>query len=335
MRNRKNSPALTNALERIYWSRKIPAMRARKGLGEHMNALETKKSHRLLRVLAVAGVVLLLLTGLNFFCQTVWAHRHPAFHPEGEPVELAPLLEQGERSREDYDLIFSQTGLSQWAVEELLRKEDGVRTILAAQEAFFDPVEAECVTLLFGRFTCEDLLRDESGEPLYSAPLAPFRPGDILVSFSTHSVGWRHGHAGLVVDAGEGITLEAVQLGVNTYRGWAERWRNYSNFMVLRVKDKTDEERQQVVDFALKRLNDVPYSLLSGVFGPKDQAGREEYKVQCAYLPWLAWQSAGVDLDGDGGKIVTVRDLAESGEVEVVQVYGMDPALLADRQVRG
>lgn len=300
-----------------------------------MEVMDQKKHRRRLRWMGVLLAVLLLLTGINFFLQSVWAHRHAAFHPEGEPVDLLPVVSQRVMDQEDYDLVFRQTGLAQAAVDDLRQMgKKGLRFILDAQEKFFAPVESECVTLLFGRFTCEDLLRDDDGVPVYGSPIAPLRPGDVVLSFSTHSWGWRHGHAGLVVDAINQASLEAVQLGVNTYVADMNHWRNYSNFMVLRVKESTQDQRSKVVDFALEHLNDVPYSLLSGIFGPKDQNGAEEIKTQCAYLPWRAWQEAGVDLDGDAGRIVTVQDLAESDHLEVVQVYGIDPELLIDRQSR-
>lgn len=308
------------------------AAKRRKGL---KNIKQTDaKSHKFLRLLGMIGVLFLLLKGLNFFYQTLWAHRYPDFRPMDSPFELVSILEQDVRSKEEYDLIFTQTGLSQWAVETLLQRQDGIQIILETQKAILSPARTVCTPLISGRFTCEDLLQDEEGNPLYSAPLAPFQPGDFLVSFSTHTWGWRHGHAGLLVDPENKTVLEAAQLGVNSYLSPAQNWRNYSNFMILRVKNQSSAQRQQVVEFALKHLNDVPYSLLAGIWGPKNQAGAETYKVQCAYLPWLAWQSVGVDLDGDGGKIVTVRDLVESDAVEVVQVCGIDPAFLLDRQAR-
>lgn len=298
-----------------------------------MKVIHQKIRKRLLHGIAVLFVILLLLTGINFSLQSGLAHRHEVFHPEGEPIDLRPIVTRQKMEQVDYDLVFRQTGLAQAAVDDLRQMgEKGIQWILDTQEMFFAPVQSKCVTLLFGRFTCEDLLRDEDGTPLYGSPIAPLRPGDVIVSFSTHSWGWRHGHAGLVVDAVDGATLEAVQLGMNTYIANMKHWRNYSNFMVLRVKDSTRSQRNQVVDFALEHLNDVPYSLLSGVFGPKDQKGTKEIKTQCAYLPWRAWQEAGVDLDGDGGRVVTVRDLVESDDLEVVQVYGIDPELLLNRQ---
>ena len=47
--------------------------------------------------------------------------------------------------------------------------------------------------------------------------------------------------------------------------------------------------------------------------------------TSCAHLVWEAYQSTGLDLDSDGGKIVTVKDLANSEYLDVVQVYGVDP----------
>lgn len=300
-----------------------------------MEATYPKIRKRLLCWITVLLSILLLLTGINFFLQSIWAHQFTPFYPEGEPIDLYPVITQQKMGPEDYDVVFKQTGLAQAAVDDLRQMgEEGLQFILNAQKTVFTPLEAECMTLIFGRFTCEDLLKNKDGTPAYGPQIAPLRPGDVIVSFSTHTWGWRHGHAGLVVDSAHQASLEAVQLGVNTYVADMNHWRNYSNFMVLRVKDSTEVQRQQVTDFALEHLNDVPYSLLAGVFGAKDQRGAEEIKTQCAYLPWRAWQEAGIDLDGDGGRIVTVQDLVESDDLEVVQVYGIDPGLLMDRQSR-
>ena len=48
-------------------------------------------------------------------------------------------------------------------------------------------------------------------------------------------------------------------------------------------------------------------------------------------LPWYAWARQGFDLDSDGGRLVTVADLAASPLLELVQVRGMDPALFSGR----
>ena len=280
--------------------------------------------------LLIGTILALLLTG---FLQLIWSHRHGAFLPEPTEISLAGLLEQPSLSSEDYTLLYHQTGLSPAAIDDYLEQgEDGRQAILKTAKGFHHAPEATCVSLIGGRFTCEDLLLNEEGKRVAAVPMAPLRAGDILLSFSTHTLGWRHGHAGLVVDPVAGLVLEAVQLGENSYQASTTHWRTYSNFLVLRVKDATQALGRKVADFAKRVLDGVPYSLLPGIVCPKGAPIEETPGVHCAYLPWFAWQQQGVDLDGNGGAIVTVADLARSPRLEVVQVFGLDPSLLEDRQ---
>ncbi|MEG2118796.1 MAG: hypothetical protein RRY53_00470, partial [Pseudoflavonifractor sp.] len=269
---------------------------------------------------------------VNLFLQTIWVHRIPFFSPDYPKVDLTDTLEQSALTENDYDTVFQQTGLARPAVDALLAQGPaGVAQITATQEGFFTPSAARCVELIGGHFTCEDRTVDSGGSASYSVPLAPLAPGDIIVSFSTHTFGWRHGHAGLVADPARGITLEAVVMGSDSAQMDVQHWRTYSNFMVLRVKGASDELRRQVADFGFAHLDGIHYGLLSGIFGTKAPPPTEDLVAQCAYLPWYAWQAFDADLDGDGGKIVTVADLASSPLVEVVQVYGIDPAQLSGR----
>lgn len=271
-------------------------------------------------------MLLLLLVFVNNLLQTFWAHRAPVFSPDYALADLSPLLAQPGLTDEDYATIFLQTGLSRQAVDQLLPFGEGaIDQILATQAGFFSQPHIDCVTLLPGRFTCEDRIVNEDGAREAAVPLALVEPGDIILSFSTHSVGWRHGHAGLVVDSAKGLILEAVSLGSNSYVQDIAHWRTYSNFIVLRVKGTTTKERAQVAQFAMEHLDGIPYSLTSGIFGAKAPDPEASLRSQCSYLPWYAWQTAGYDLDSDGGRIVTVGDLAESPLVEVIQVYGLNP----------
>ncbi len=59
-----------------------------------------------------------------------------------------------------------------------------------------------------------------------------------------------------------------------------------------------------------------------------DRTGSGYTKIvgtQCAHLIWCAFREFGYNLDGDGGLIVTPKDLYESPLLEVIQVYGMKP----------
>ena len=298
--------------------------------GVPLSSSPRKRRRYLLWAIPLAGLVLLFCA--NLLLQTFWAHRHPAFFPDYDKVNLTPILAQSTLSAQDYDTLFLQTGLSGAAVDDLLFfGQGGIEQIIATQEGFFTPYSNECVAMLPGRFTTEDLILDEQGSRTAGVPLALVQPGDILLSFSTHTFGWRHGHAGLVTDAEHGITLEAVVMGSDSAQLSMQHWRTYSNFMLLRIKDATAEEREQVVKLALEHLDGIPYGLTSGVFGVKAPDLEASLRAQCSYLPWYAWQAAGYDLDSDGGRIVTVGDLAASPLLEVVQVYGMKPEDLLPR----
>ena len=269
------------------------------------------------------------MSALVFALQDLWSHRAPRYAPT-DPVPIEGILRQESWSPREEALLFAETGLSPAALHQLKEKgEEGITQILETQAGYFQALTSRCVPLIGGGFTCEDLLYDEAGEKAYPVPLAPLKAGDLLLSFATHSMGWRHGHAGLVVDPVKGTVLEAVQLGMNSYLAGAKHWRNYSNFLLLRVKEVGESLRRQVADFAKENLNDIPYSLLPGIVSPKEAEIGEGPGVHCAYLPWYAWKKGGgIDLDATGGPIVTVADLAKSPQVEVVQVYGLDPHLV-------
>ena len=283
-----------------------------------------KKSRRKRLALLFLAIVLFLVV-LFLFLQHVWPHRSQPFRPDYPQLELSGLLAGDNLTPSDYQTIYQQTGLGPAAVDDLLALGDaGVQQILDTQERFFlPPGDAPCRAM--GFVTYEHRYRDESGRALAGVPLAPLREGDILVSLSTHTLGWRHGHAGLVLDPDAGITLESVVLGSDSAQTKVSHWRTYSTLLVLRPKDATAAQRSAVVAFAEEHLDGIPYSLLSGIFGPKFQPVDASHNAQCAYLPWYAWMSQGFDLDGDGGRIVTPMDLT-LGEVEIVQICGIDPA---------
>lgn len=278
--------------------------------------------------LAIVLAVLLALPLLWFLLQGPFAHRRQPFAPTYEKLDLAPVLEKETAlTAEDYQTLYTQTGLGPAAVDDLRAQgAQGVRQILDTQDAFFSvPCNSSCAPL--GVTTREHRYLDEEGRMVYAAPLAPLKEGDVFVALSTHTVGWTHGHAGLVLDPSpkRPVTLESVVLGEPSCAMNANHWRSYTSWMVLRPK-ADDATRHQVVELAREKLTDVPYSLVSGVFGDKFQPLDGPHDTHCGYLPWYAWMAVGIDLDGDGGRVVAPEDLTLSENMEVVQVYGMDPA---------
>ena len=266
---------------------------------------------RLLKIVGIALIVVVAICVFYYLLQRYWAHRDGYFVPSYEQVELT--------EDSDYETIFLQTGLGKSAVDKLIANGD-FQTILDAQESFFHPPKAECEELL-GWFTREDRLVEDSGvEP----ELIDIQPGDILISLSTHSFGWHHGHAAIAISRYS--TLESAVMGTDSSFGSVNRWKEYSNFAVLRIKDVTEEQQQALVEYRLEYLEGVPYDLLVGILGDKaPDVDDESFGLQCSYLAWYAWYQFGYDLDSDGGKIVTPHDILHSDLVEIVQIYGMDP----------
>jgi len=175
---------------------------------------------------------------------------------------------------------------------------------------------AVCTPLL-GWFTMEDRVPKAEG-----ISFTNLQPGDIILTLSTHSLGWRHGHAGLILDAE--TVLECTTWGKDSTIAGIDHWKTYADCTVLRVKGVTDKQQQQVVTYAKEHLCGVPYHLSAGFIGEKDlDVEDSRFGLQCAYLVWYAWNHFGYDLDSDGGRLVTTQDILDSELLEVVESFGM------------
>ena len=89
-------------------------------------------------------------------------------------------MDSGTLSEETYGLLTAESGLSPLAVQQLL-SQGRAEEILSCQQALHTPPEATCRALLPFRVTCE--------ERSAAVPLAPLEPGDLLITFSTHTLG--------------------------------------------------------------------------------------------------------------------------------------------------
>ena len=267
--------------------------------------MKSKVRKRIYIALTSLSVLLLCL----YVAQTKLVHLGGAFTPDYPKEKIAEGT--------DYETLLLQTGLGKPAVDKLMENNQ-LNIALQVQQHFFAQPATECKEI-FGWFTKSDRI------PKDTAPdFVDLQPGDVLLTLSTHSVGWRHGHAGLVVD--ESTVLECMTLGNDSELASVKHWSKYSNFAVLRVKGVTSELQEQVVAYAKENLCGVPYRLSAGLIGRKDCQPEEIwFGLQCSYLVWYAWNQFGYDLDSDGGRLVTARDLLESDLLEVVQIYGMDP----------
>lgn len=273
-------------------------------------------------LLLALGTGVLSLFLLVFLLQVVWAHRIWVQASPVDKLAIADVVKEGTIQEEEYPLLFAQTGLGKDALDSLLEKGDqGKARILEYQREYVKQVYVKCAPLL-GWFTREDLLVDQNRNLVKGPDFANIQPGDILLSLSTHSMGWMHGHAALVLD--EKRALQTLALGENSVITEVDSWRNYSNYALLRVRGISPERGFEVATYAEQNLKDIPYRLLAGLFQEKKMNSESKFfGAHCAYLVWYAWEEFGVDLDGDEGRVVTPRDLLQSDQLEIVQTYGL------------
>lgn len=261
-----------------------------------------------------ASLVALVLFGVTFLALADGAADDSArVVPSYAKEDLAPVLEKELWTEEDYDFLYHQTGLGKVALDDLKGQND---RILAFQEALFYRGELEHISA--GPITWHDALKG------YEAPIAPLENGDVLVTSTCHTLGWRNGHSALVVDGRFGLVLQCVGPGTLSGIDKPDFFLSSANFLVLRLKDATKEERAEIAFYAEDHLNGIDYSVLTGFFSsPKDQ-GEEPKTTHCSHLVWQAYYYFGIDIDPDGGPVCSSRDIAECPYFEVVQAYGFD-----------
>lgn len=245
--------------------------------------------------------------------------------PDYEKTDISGILEKDALEEEDYKELFYQTGLGKTAVDEILTdKASGKKKILQFQNAFFRDANVSCEKI--GIITSQESIVNNEGNPMYGFSLAPYKNGYILVTKATHSLGWRHGHAGIITDADNQETLEAVILGTDTQLQDINKWRVYPSFMMLKLKDASQETLDEIAEFAKNNLLGIPYGLTVGLTSKKNPSPDNIKSTQCSHVAWYPLMQFGYDVDYDGSWLVTPKDIANSDLFEIVQIYGVDPA---------
>lgn len=282
-----------------------------------------KKTTIVLLSVFTALCVLILVLGASFLIADSICEKDARIIPSYEKIDLTPLIEKEEWTDEDYETIYRQTGLGRAAAEEVERSR-----LTAFQEALFFEGKVEHTSIT--PVTSHDNLVDPETGKSYMAPIAPLQKGDILLSSTTHMFGWRHGHAALVAEPelSSRTVFESVTIGEDSglTQGGDQWFRKSSNFLVLRLKGVSEEERAAIADRAVEELSGIPYNIFVGYFSPKNQCknGRTPTMTHCSHLVWQSYLNAGYDIDFNGGPLCKPSDIARSPLFEVVQVYGFD-----------
>lgn len=279
-----------------------------------------KKSNTFMRVFSVFLIVLVAFKTVDFALSEItdiWAYEDVEEISVTEWSAVYDKLENGDSLTEkDYDLIFSQTGLGKPSVDFLIENPEKIHEY---REYYLADKDYKCVRE--GVFACHEFITDLEGSAIQNPPFVNLQNGDIIITLSIHSLGWRHGHAAIVVDAENGTTAQAVMIGEKSAFGHIGEWRDFPLVAVLRPKNVNTEIIDEVVTFTKEKLIGIDYSLMSGIL-----SGRDENIIptmtHCAHYVWYAYKCFGIDIDSNGGRIVTPKEILHSENLEVVQVFG-------------
>jgi uncharacterized protein YycO len=284
--------------------------------------MKSKKINKLFRVIMVTLGALIVFFSADFILSEItdmWAYKDSDNRNDFRWLKLEDKFESGyELTTEDYEEIFLQTGLGKPAVDKLLA--DGRPDKINEYRDYY-LMDKEYYCYRKGVFACHERIIDTGGKELRNPDFADLQNGDIILTLSIHSLGWRHGHATIITDAENGVGVQAVMIGEksNNSRIWS--WRKYPLVAVLRPKNTDESVRNQAGQFAEENLKGLYYSLLGGVFTGRD-VDETPTSTQCAHLVWYAYLTCGIDIAPESGKIITPKDFLNSENLEIVQVYG-------------
>lgn len=276
----------------------------------------------------IEKILIFACVGMAVFCLLMgWKQQSETevyCAPDRKRENIEEILDETYWDKEKYRMLFYQTGLGRRVIESI-PVEERKDTLLKSQQAFFLTPTVEC--------SANSVISwQEENTNLYLPEINGLEEGDILVSFCSHTFGWRNGHAAIVVDAKKGKTLEAVFIGRDSCLQSVQKWRKYPSFLVLRLKDTMPEVRKEIAEYALENLEGIQYGFVTDVIEHFWGIDRNAADTDCAHLIWRSFFAFGYDLDSDGGLIVTPRDIAESPLLEIVQVYGIDLDTIQERK---
>lgn len=285
------------------------------------NFVKNRIFYKICRVITVVLAVLIVFFSVDFILSEItdkWAYED-AKGDDTKWVQITKKIDNNiQLTDSDYAEIFAQSGLGKPAVDKLLSEERPDR-IDEYRNYYLQDKEFYCYRK--GVFACHEHITDVDGKEIYNPYFADLQNGDIVLTLSIHSLGWRHGHATIITDAQNGKGVQAVMVGEKSNSSSTWSWTKYPLVAVLRPKNVDENVRNQAGQYAEDNLKGLYYSLLGGVF-----SGRNPEKplktTQCAHLVWYAYLTCGVDIAPESGRIITPKDFLKSDNLEIVQVYG-------------
>ena len=281
-----------------------------------MNTRKSRIQQVIFRLLAIVLVFMVVNWTLSAIADLT-AYREPVAVNSEEWKLITNKMRSGVPLTEgEYETVYSQTGLGKPALEKLILS-GKYEEIEMYYDYYMQNKDYECNRK--GVFAYHEYITDENGQRISNPRFADLQNGDIIITLSIHSLGWRHGHAAIVTDAQKGITVQAVMMGELSAFGNVNEWNEFPLVAVLRAKDLDAKTRQEIADYANNNLVGLEYSLFAGMLESKTKPLAQ---TQCAHLVWYAYNQFGINIDSTGGAFVTPKDILHSDKLEIVQVYG-------------
>ncbi|MBE7052486.1 MAG: hypothetical protein E7395_07970 [Ruminococcaceae bacterium] len=271
------------------------------------------------KILIMVVLLILFVAGGNIYCNLTVFHNVTALKKD-----ITDVIDINKtRTQKDYALIYEQTGVAPALAKQIIESGSSPK-LLELQSHLFEPKDYEREYIFFPT-TAEERSKSKT-------PIVPLKNRDILITFNTHTLFWRHGHCAIVTDADNGEVLEHRSIGNVSSFGYSSYWGTYPAFVILRHDDA--KKAEMAAKYAKDSLVGIDYNLFAGVL-KKDKSDEDKpSSSQCSHIVWQAFKSVGVDIDSDGGFLVTPHDVAMSDELSVIQLFGLDGDDFSDRVLK-
>ncbi len=268
--------------------------------------------NKAVKILCIILAVIILLLSTLFIGTCVRRNWKP-WQPDYEQIDLMPILNKTVLSNDDYDLLFRQTGLTKLGIDGFLQN-GNKSAILEIQKYFF-----ESQNIYFKDFApFMGYMRRNNNDVV---PHAILENGDILFSPSTFLSFIEMAHCAMVINEFNEAVIQANGYDSPSNTSSANNIFVRPAFIILRANEDS-KTRDAISNYAKSNLIGLKYDLLAGIFESKAPTTLE--RTHCSHIVWYAYNHFGIDIDCNGGKIVTPHEIASSTKLSIVQVYGID-----------
>lgn len=275
-----------------------------------MNDIKILFSNKKIRIFIIIVSIVLLYTMLG-----IYNYSKSYYTPDYSMEDISDIFIKEDITDRDYEKIFLNTGVAQIASKELI--DSGNTTLLRFLNSYYFKKP-----LYKNKYIAFPVTANELNEGIRT-PLVPLKKGDVLITFNTHTLLWRHGHSAIVVDdKGEEI-LEHIAVGHKSRISPSQRWGVYPGFMILRYKDSNVAKK--AADYARENLDGIDYNVFAGLIDKDKSKNDVVDSSHCSHIVWQAYKAAGYDIDSDKGSIVTPYDMAMCDDFQLVQIFGINP----------